>query len=127
MFLETNPTPPLPQKKDMDFFPLSLLKTASCTLWIVAGFGLVSTIQLVISHRSNLKLLDRPSHLQTNRDVSIHLALHFTFGYPSMPYSALSSPFYQPNLGSFKRVWYFLVNPYHLHPCIPCFSLASLS
>lgn len=78
----------------MDFFPLT---SKTGTLWIVAGFGLVS-VQLVIRivlifYR--ILSIDRPSHLQTNRDLSNYLALHFAFGYSSMPYSTLlSSPSY---------------------------------
>ena len=52
MFLETNPPP----KKTMDVLPLTSKTNA---LWIVAGFGLVSTplVRVRISHpnRSDFK------------------------------------------------------------------------
>ena len=45
-----------------------------------------SDLYIVISNK-----IDRSSHLQTNRNISIYLALDFAFGYSSMPNSTLSS------------------------------------
>ena len=73
----------------MDLFPLT---SKTGTLWIVTGVALVSVRPCHIVIILIFYNIGRSSHLQTNRDISIYLALHFALGYSSMSNNTVSSP-----------------------------------